>query len=53
MQEYRNIALLSQDGGGVEAYSINSSRGFNTLNPNFLAQYLIKAKLRLTYVVML
>ncbi|WP_289700182.1 hypothetical protein [Lactobacillus taiwanensis] len=52
MQEYRNIALLSQD-GGVEAYSINSSRGFNTLNPNFLAQYLIKAKLRLTYVVML
>lgn len=38
--------------GGVDAYSINDSKGFNGLNPSFLAHYLIKAKLGLTYVVM-
>lgn len=39
MQEFRNNTLISQN-GGVESHSISVSKGFSSLNPYFLVQYL-------------
>lgn len=39
MQELRNNTLISLI-GGVESHSINVSKGFSTLNPYFLVQYI-------------
>ncbi|MDD7006137.1 MAG: hypothetical protein SPI42_09035 [Lactobacillus johnsonii] len=39
MQELRNDTLISLN-GGVESHSVNVSKGFSTLNPYFLVQYI-------------
>lgn len=39
MPELRNDTLISLN-GGVEGHSINVSKGFSTLNPYFLVQYI-------------
>lgn len=41
--------LLVTKMGGVESNSISVSKGFGKLNPSFLVQYLIKAKLKVTF----
>lgn len=45
MQEVGNQTPRYQN-GGVESNSISVSKGFGKLNPSFLVQYLIKAKLK-------
>lgn len=39
MQELRNDTLISLNGGGRKP-SVNVSKGFSTLNPYFLVQYI-------------